>query len=280
MLECSPSTVTRRLQRLEDDVGCMLVSCRAKTVELTPNGEAFLPKAEQIVTLFSVAVDSASGGGDSMSGTVTIGMNHPMANLLSDTVLMDLKRSNPSLDLRIITIPPRYMSSMEGCDFTITPFQPHDKDLIARSLGVSKEYFCASTDYIEANGVPTKPSDISRHPVVSPIYDGDTSRLWSWKSTDGRTGSVEVKPVVSTDSNQIASKWMMEGFGVTKIPEITASKLDENKFRILFGGQYYSEIELFAVYRSRHYINNTIRTIIDNIESALAHARLLQIGEA
>lgn len=214
-----------------------------------------------------------------MSGTITVGMNHPMAMLLSEIVLMALKRTHPSLKIRIVTIPPRYMSSMEGCDFTITPFQPHDKDLIARSLGVSKEYFCASVDYIKANGVPKTPSDMARHPLISTIYDGEESRYWKWKSLDGRTGTVEVDPVLSVDSNQIAAKWMMGGFGITRIPEITASRLDANNLRILFGGNYFHEIELFAVYRSRHYINNNVRMIIESIAEALNHYRLLQAGE-
>ncbi|WOT05524.1 LysR family transcriptional regulator [Shewanella youngdeokensis] len=274
LLDCNPSTITRRLKSLELETGCSLIACHSKVVELTPQGEAFLPKIEDLVNRYREAIDSIGPCANLLQGEVVIGMHQPAAYLLSELVLMEIQEKFPNLKLKILTIPPRYMSSMEGCDITFTPIQPTDKDLIARPLGSAREYFCAATDYLARYGEPATLSELANHKLISTLFTGSETKCWKWNHANGEHGLIDIKPNMTVDSHQISTQWMLAGFGISMVPERWLSRITQGGYRILFDSQYYVERELFAVYRSRHYLNDGLRMLIDHIARVLQSSRL------
>lgn len=53
------STVSRQVSALERDLGAPLFVRKPRTVELTPEGRAFLPRAEQVLGVVREALDAA-----------------------------------------------------------------------------------------------------------------------------------------------------------------------------------------------------------------------------
>ncbi|QIZ77660.1 LysR family transcriptional regulator [Ferrimonas lipolytica] len=273
IMDCNTSTITRRLQALEQECEALLVSRRGKKIELTAQGIAFLPKAHNLLSQYEAAIESVSSQHKEIAGEVVIGAHQPMATLLTELVLTQLMSKYPKLKLRLVSIPPRYMSKMEGCDFTISPIIPSDETLIAKPLYKSDKYFVASNEYLAKHGHPQSPAELANHQVITSGYHIGNEAVWHWHTRNGDDGSVVVNPRINTDSIQVSAQWMLAGFGITRLPQITISRLPKDQFQILFNGDIYDTLNLYAVISSRHYVHNRTKLLINEIQQALKGAR-------
>ena len=121
---------------------------------------------------------------------------------------------------------------------------------------------CASPQYLEKHGVPSHPSDLAGHAVISYSY-WSTRDEWHFDGPQGRV-SVKTKPWLHTNSGDTCRTLALEHGGVILQPtflvkdDLVAGRLVElmPEFRSI-------EIGIYAVYPTRKHVSAKVRALID-----------------
>jgi LysR family transcriptional regulator, nitrogen assimilation regulatory protein len=96
------SALSRKVQALEEELGCTLFNRLPRGIQLTPAGRRFLDRARRIVREVEFARSDAREGGGELSGAVSLGLSPTLAPLLAPDCLAQTAMDAPGIQLKIV----------------------------------------------------------------------------------------------------------------------------------------------------------------------------------
>ncbi|WP_236552462.1 LysR family transcriptional regulator [Belnapia sp. F-4-1] len=211
-LGVSKSIVSRRLARLEQDLGVQLLARTTHGAALTEAGETFRDYAARACSEIDAARETISPSGDlrgrlRISAPLSFGPTHFAA------VLAQMARRHP--DLQIHTCySDRFVDLVEeGYDCAIRIGHLQDSTLIARRVGPIFGKLVASPAYIEAHGAPETPDEIVNHQAIMQGTE-------TWQFMDGdKIVTVRPQGRFKADNGVSLVAAALDGIGVAYLPE-------------------------------------------------------------
>lgn len=163
-LGLSPSAVSKLVARVEDRLGARLLLRSTRALRLTPEGEAYLARAQHILAEIDAAERAVASGAGAVprgklrvSASVGFGVSCvvplvPAFLALHPAVQLDLSLSDGLVDL-----------VEDRTDIAIRSGPLRDSALKARLLMRSRRVIVAAPAYLARQGVPERPQDLMRH---------------------------------------------------------------------------------------------------------------------
>ena len=192
-LGMSKSMISRRLARLEGELGAPLLARTTRGMSLTEAGRDFRPYAERMVAELEAARDALSRQGEAtgrlrLSAPVSFGASHLAP------VLAELAVRHPQLAIST-SYSDRVVDLVgEGFDAAVRLGNLADSGLIARRIAPLHAVMVASPAYLARAGTPRTPAELARHEAVP---HGDT--VWEFVR-DGRRFSYRPRGRFTADS--------------------------------------------------------------------------------
>ena len=160
------ATVTRRIQRLEAQLGVKLMHRSARKLVLTHDGEVYFQTYAELVQQFNQAQQVLSQENQQLAGKVKVlapvNISHGIlrAMWVSFTneypdIQLDLELSNHQMDL-IET----------QADLAIRIGKQPDSSFYQRRLGELETVLIATPAYLKAHGEPSHPSELVEHNLI------------------------------------------------------------------------------------------------------------------
>lgn len=175
-LGLAKSIVSRRLSRLEEELGAELLGRTTRGVVLTEAGVSFRDQAATICATIDAAREEMSPNGD-IRGLLRIAAPASIGTYFAPA-LVELARRHPALQVHT-RFSDQYVDLVaEGFDCGIRVGYLPDSNLIARKIGSLPVRLYASPEYIEQNGAPESPGDVLKHSAV-------TAGSNTWVFSDG-----------------------------------------------------------------------------------------------
>ncbi|MGD1823816.1 DNA-binding transcriptional regulator, LysR family [Chromobacterium violaceum] len=165
-LGTSPSSATRALQALEEELGAMLLARSSKQVELTMAGEAYYPAARQMLDLQQQAEDELSQQAGAPRGLLRFSAPETLGRELLPAVLGRLADIHPGLRFEVLYSDSTLEPIRDKLDFSIRGAFPASSELIGHPLWHYRRHLYASPDYVARHGAPQSPLDLPQHRVV------------------------------------------------------------------------------------------------------------------
>ena len=161
-------TLSRQVSALEEDLGVTLFERGPRTMALTDTGARLLEHVREIGEAAMRLSIAASGQSKEIDGSVTVTVTDMTAAYVMPPILLDLhlKAPNVQIDL-VVSNEVRDLVKREA-DIAIRHGRPEQPDLIARHIGDSAAYFCASKAYLERVGTPRSMDDFSTLEFLGP----------------------------------------------------------------------------------------------------------------
>ena len=214
-LVTSKSVVSRRLARLEDDLGTRLLTRSSRGVVVTEAGEALRLRARSAFDELDGALLDAARREEELTGLLRItapiafGISH-LAPMLA--ALMD---AHPRLRLDLSLSDHRADILADGFDVAVRMGSLPDSSLVARRIGPLRLAVLASPAYLARRGTPTRPRDLAEHDcIVYTVPDGDI-----WRFREGsRFTSVRVTGRFRSDSPEAMRAAAVAGHGIAGLP--------------------------------------------------------------
>lgn len=159
-LGISNSTVTRRLDDLERDLGTRLFDRTPEGYRMTQSAENLLPAAEHVEDLVIAAERQVSGGDQELEGLIRLTL--PTATGLSVLIprLAKFTRDYPGIELEIITSPESLDLGRREADIAIRVFRAGvspPENLIGRKISAMTASAYMHRDLVN----PDNPEDVS-----------------------------------------------------------------------------------------------------------------------
>ncbi len=95
-LNLSATAVSRRVQKLEENLGCLLLSRTTRSVTLTPVGAEFLPRAQELLNGMEGAFEELRTKGRFGEGALTIGCLPTIASYYFPAILTKFTEQAPN----------------------------------------------------------------------------------------------------------------------------------------------------------------------------------------
>lgn len=210
-LGVSKSIVSRRLARLEADLGIQLLARTTRGAALTEAGLTFRDHAAKVCTEIDIARETILPDGE-LRGSFRIAAPLTFGPTHFASVIADLARLHPRLQVRACYADRFVDLIAEGFDCAIRVGHLANSNLLARRVGHTPAVYVATPAYIERHGAPQTPEEFVTHEVV--MQGNET-----WLAMDGDE-LVTLKPRgrFKADNALALVAAALSGIGVAGIP--------------------------------------------------------------
>jgi DNA-binding transcriptional LysR family regulator len=211
-LGISKSIVSRRLARLEADLGVQLLARTTRGAALTEAGVTFRDYASRACAEMDAAKETILPAGE-LRGRLRIALPLSFGSSHLAPVLAQLAVRHPNLQVHTL-YSDRFVDLIaEGFDCAIRIGYLPDSNLIARRVGPIYGKLVASPTYIRSRGAPERPEDLLEHEALMQGTE-------SWQFLDG-TKTVTVNPQgrFKADNGVALVAAAVAGLGIAYLPD-------------------------------------------------------------
>ena len=246
-----PSLVSRKIARLEEDVGARLFQRTTRSLTLTDAGHAFLVHARAGMQSFSLAHELLGDVEGVLNGRVRLSAPAGLADALWATVSRFLTL-HPGIRVEM-ELADRYVDLVEERFDLAIRSSPETRSarLIGRRLVDSPQYLFASPAYLKLHGNPRTVSEMKNHTCV--ILGSRADRV-TWSIHIGkRKQNVIVDGRVAVNEARLAADCAADGFGIAFLPlAVCVKHIAAGRLKRLLPRASGGELGLWLVYPDRH----------------------------
>ena len=167
LLQMDPSTVGRRVARLEHDLGATLFVKSPSGYAMTDLGERMLSRAVEAEQHLNRAIDDGQSDDSGLTGTIRVGAPDGAANFLLPQVCAAIQAENPNLDVQILALPRVVNLSRREADMAITVSPPTTGGLMVQKIADYQLHLATRRDGPALKSL----TDLKEHRMVGYIPD-------------------------------------------------------------------------------------------------------------
>ncbi len=211
-LGVAKSIVSRRLGRIEAELGVQLLARTTRGAALTEAGATFREHAARACAEIDAARETILPSGD-LRGRLRIAAPLSFGPTHFASVLAEMARRHPQLHVHT-AYSDRFVDLVaEGFDCAIRVGYLQDSTLVARCVGPLYGRLVASPEYLDAHGAPEVPGDLAAHEALMQGTE-------AWQFMDGdEVITVHPRGRFKADNGTALIAAAVAGLGIAWLPD-------------------------------------------------------------
>lgn len=272
-LDQDPSSVSRAIAALEDELGCRLFQRTTRKVTLTEAGSLFAAKIEPVLGELEQAREDIRTSTEQPRGrlrltaSVSFGQTCVMPHVPAfldryPEIALDLAFTDRNLDL-----------VAENIDLAIRLGPSVEVDVIASRLMTTRYRLAASPAYLANHGQPAQPGALADHRCL--CFDlPDFRSRWLFRHPDQRVETVPIRPRISASSGLTLKAAALAHLGPVLLADwLIADELANGRLIDLFPNHEVTatrfDTAAWLLYPSRSFLPRKTRVMIDFLRTQL-----------
>ncbi len=260
----SKALVSKYVRELEDELGARLLNRTTRQLSLTEIGEAYVREAGEIFQRIEELNGSLGECHSEPRGLLRVSVPRSFGEQVLAEPIMDFLAAEPLINVSL-RFEDRFVDLVEeGIDVAVRIGELSDSSLVARRLAPMRMLICARPDFLEKQGRPQHPKDLTDYAcVVDTNYRTPSS--WPFQ-VDGKRISVAVEGRVEANSPMGARAAVLKGHGVGYIPEfIVCEDVLAGRLVEVLEGFVPDTAGVYALYPHRRHLPGKVRAFIDHL---------------
>lgn len=222
-LDLATSVLSSAVSQLEQELDVRLLNRTTRSLSLTEAGQLYHEKCVEMLTAAEMAEELVAGGVGEIAGRLRISAASDTAQKIVFPALAPLARKHPKL-LLDITVDDRIVDmTTQAIDLSIRSGWLRDSSLVARKLADLHEVLVASPDYLQRFGMPDSPESLREHRIIGFNRFAEPTTL-AFKNAAGESARIMLQPGAMTDNVAMAFDFVMQGFGLARMPSYTVQR--------------------------------------------------------
>ncbi|WP_250482314.1 LysR family transcriptional regulator [Caballeronia sp. GACF5] len=213
LLMQTPSTVSRKVLRLEEILGARLFNRTTRSVALTEVGKLYHQECSMVLDYLSQADAKVTSSNDEPRGLLRVSVPVAFGHLHMSTAFVDYLQKYSKVSLEVCYSDKFVDLITEDFDASIRIGNLPDSSLIARFLGPNHRILVASPAYIQRFGEPHHPNDLANHDCIRYNLYKSSGNIWHFKK-DKIEEAVSVVGRFRCDNSQAVSDAAEQGLGI------------------------------------------------------------------
>lgn len=258
----SKSILSRRVARLEEQLGAKLLTRTAQGAQPTDIGEAYYARASNILAELEAAQEIVADAVTQIAGTIRITAPLSFGTQHLAPALADFARMHPKVELDV-SLNDRTVDLLAGgYDMAVRIGNLQDSALVARKIAPVRGVVVASPTYLDERGRPEHPRDLAEHSLLFyaniPAYE-----QWRFRVGD-RWEHVKGQARFRADNGEMLREAACAGLGIVILPSFIASRaIQSGALEVLLRDFPLEEIGLHLVMPPGRASTARIRALIE-----------------
>ena len=259
------SVVSKRIARLEAEIGAQLLFRTTRKLTLTEAGRALLHNARNVQQATQEAMDTIAGLGENVSGHIKMSVPTISGDLILADAVAEFCNRHPGLTVDM-SLDNRFIDLVAGgYDLVIRTGYLEDSSLIARHILDSQWVVCASPSYIARHGKPLQPQDLTRHNCLQYAYQTTGASDWEFKGDEGNY-ILKVAGNFATDNATALRKAALGGHGIAYVPRcLVYHDIRDGQLVDIFPELVGKRLGVYAVYPFTRQLPTKVKLLIEHI---------------
>lgn len=264
-LRLSTTTVSRKIQGLEQRLGARLLHRTTRNLSLTEAGAVYFDYCNRIARDLSEAESAVQRLEDTPRGWLRVTAPFTMCTEFTSALVRDFRELYPAVKIDLILSNERLDLVAHQIDVALRAGPLPDSSLIARPLARYRSFVYASDAYIARHGAPREPAELASHSVLAKNVDQRGQRyFWQLSDGKGRRQEVEVDPIAVANDPFVLRALLLDGAGLMLTSEIVACLgPGEQRLQRVLDGWEGPSVELNAVFPGGSLVSPKVRTFVD-----------------
>jgi len=267
ILNMAPSSVTRKIDALENQLDVSLFKRSTRQLILTTEGELFIEGANKLITQANELTASLKTKHTEPEGSLSISVFESFGRIHVSPVLAEFLEKYPKVNLEIELENRMVDLNKEDIDLAIRIGRPVDSNLRARKILSNQTLICASPKYFNRYGIPETPEDLMQHNCLA-LNSKRQIKFWYFQQAK-TSKKIAVTGNLSSTGGTILLDAALKGTGIIQISSwMVGNYISEEKLQVCLSDwnsslHENSSGEVYIVYRNNSFIKPAVRKFID-----------------
>ena len=221
----SKGGVSRRISRLEQRLGTLLLNRTPRAVSTTEEGVAFYGKARDALALLDDAVEGAREARAVPRGLLRVTAPHDLGLDVLPGLITGFRAEQPQITVELLLSDTALDLAANRIDLALraTSGDLPDTGYRATVLIDFRIALYASPGYLAARPGPQRPEELDAHDVVATRDHPREGVVLDLSASRGRGAAVPVRPVMRVSNYAGAHRLLCAGGGIGALPDIVAA---------------------------------------------------------
>ncbi|MDV5169658.1 LysR family transcriptional regulator [Photobacterium rosenbergii] len=264
VFDVQPSSVSRQLAALEEELGVRLINRNTRTVSLTEAGQTFYSYSQHIVASLDEARRTINDLQDIPKGKLVVSSTVGYGEAVILPLINEFRQRYPEVEISL-ELSERVKDLIEdNIDVAIRSGELADSSLVARKLQDNDFILCASPEYLDTASVLLSPEALAEHQCIRYGYPGWQHWYLMGESLEKLTIGNGLE--VNTVNGQ--KQLLLSHCGIALIPYwAVANELKDGRLQQLLPDYHFSPqattTATYAIYLKREMVSPKVRVFID-----------------
>jgi DNA-binding transcriptional LysR family regulator len=243
----SPTLVSRRIARLEDELGARLLHRTTRSQTLSEEGRLFYRRALRILEDLDEAADVVRPTPGQPRGTVRAVLPTIVRSMDVMPSLAAFLAEHPGVSLQVAFSDQPVDVIAGAWDVAVHIGRPPESSHISRRLCTVMARLGATPDYLARRGIPRTPQDLSDHECLRFISDRPQDR-WVLVHDSGEEVVVPVSGRFESDNSAALADALVAGMGIgIRAGQALEQGIADGSLQAVLPGWCFEGVTLYAL---------------------------------
>ena len=261
-LGISLAVASKRLQRLEEQLGVRLLNRSTRQLSLTEQGAEYYECCVRILAELEEGEELVTRGSKEPKGNLKVTVPSAFGRLHVAPLVAEFLARYPAIKLTLHLSDSLVDIIDQGYDLAVRIGDLKDSSLVAKSIGLDRRVVVATPSYIARYGAPRSPLELTRHNAL--LFAGTDH--WDFTGPSGEKVNVKVSGNLETNNCDALREAIFADLGLALRPLWDVWKdLREGRLVRLLPEYIPPAYPINAVYPSRRLMPKKTRIFIEHM---------------
>ncbi|KQZ31816.1 LysR substrate-binding domain-containing protein [Duganella sp. Root1480D1] len=249
LLDVTPSSVTQRLQTIEDKLRLKLADRLGRGIALTEQGQILAERAQAILADMEALHLTLHGQRDELAGRLRVLAPMGFGSAHIAPLVARFRAQHPALAFELELSDRPNLRLHEGWDLVIHIGALRESSLRQQVLARNRRYLCAAPSYLARHGFPQKLEDLAGHACLALRENEEDATRWKLLPPGAsQYRTLRIEPALACNDGRVIKQWALEGHGIMLRSEWdVASELRSGALCRLLPDHRLSEADIVAL---------------------------------
>jgi DNA-binding transcriptional LysR family regulator len=262
------STVSRRVSRLERDLGVQLLHRTTRKLSLTEQGQLYYERSARVLAELEDAENQLAASQKSPRGRVKVLV--PVEHTLSSEIVQGFLVQYPEVRVDMLFSSDDVNIIQEGFDASIHIGRVTNESVVAHCLMDSPFRLVASPEYLKSQGTPENVAALSDHECII-FGPSSSSAIWDLRGKNDEEIRVPVRGRLAVNHMAAVRDAATAGLGIALLPLLSCQAvLDAGTLRAILPEVCAPAVPIYITYPGGRFLAPSVRAFVDHVRGFFA----------
>jgi DNA-binding transcriptional LysR family regulator len=215
VLKVTPSSISQRLQAIEDKLKLKLVNRQGRVITLTDEGQLLAERARLILGDMDELQESLQDRKNELVGRLRILAPLGFGNEYVADLAAQFQAQHKGLSVELVLSDSPNRQTLEAWDIVIHIGALPDSSMLQTVLASNRRFLCASPGYVARHGRPASIADLRHHACISLQENAEDVTMWRLRAPGADShAAIRIRPQLTSNDGRVVKQWAIKGHGI------------------------------------------------------------------